>query len=78
MAKWQMFLEEMYQDFPVDREEDRWPVIDPDHLPTSIQVWEAFNPITDFLGQNNECKEFFEAADVNVAFRKWRERGDVA
>lgn len=78
MAKWQLCLEEMYQDFPVDREEERWPVIDPDHLPTNIQIWEEFNPITDFLGQNAECKEFFEAADVNLAFRNWRERGDVA
>ena len=78
MAKWQLYLEEVYQDFPVDREEDRWPVLDADHLPTSIHVWESFNPITDFLGENPECKEFFEAADVNVAFCKWRARGDVA
>jgi hypothetical protein len=77
MAKWQLRLEEIYQDFPVDREEDRWPTLDEDHLPGGLNVWEAFNPITDFLGDNGECQEFFEATDVRMALRKWRDRGDV-
>lgn len=77
MAKWQLRLEEIYQDFPVDRQKECWPVLDEDHLPGGLQAWDAFNPITDFLGNNPECQEFFEAQDVRMALTKWRGRGDV-
>lgn len=77
MAKWQLRLEEIYQDFSVDREEERWPTLDEDHLPSAITIWDDFNPITDFLGDNSECQEFFEAADTRMALTKWRARSDV-
>jgi hypothetical protein len=77
MAKWQLRLEEIYRDFSVDRQQRRWPAIDEDHLPSSINVWDDFNPITDFLGANPQCREFFEAADVRIALTKWRYRGEV-
>jgi hypothetical protein len=77
MAKWQLRLAEIYQDFSVDREEHRWPRIDEDDPPRSINVWDEFNPITDFLGANSQCREFFEAADVRVALTKWRDRGEI-
>jgi hypothetical protein len=77
MGKWQLRLDEIYRDFSVDRQEHRWPAIDEDDLPRSISVWDDFNPITDFLGANAQCREFFEAADVRLALTKWRARGDV-
>jgi len=77
MAKWQLRLEEIYQDFPVDRDEESWPALDEDHLPGGIHPWDDFNPITDFLGDNSECREFFEAKDVRMALTKWRARGKV-
>jgi hypothetical protein len=77
MAKWQLLLDEIYQDFPVDRDEQRWPAIDEANLPTSMRPWDAFNPITDFLGENTECKEFFAAQDVRTALTKWHDRGDT-
>ncbi len=76
MAKWQLRLEEIYQDFPVDREEDRWPKLDEDDLPTGLKAWAEFNPITDFFGAHNECQEFFEAEDVRMALTRWRGRGE--
>jgi hypothetical protein len=76
MAKWQLRLAEIYQDFSVDRQEHRWPLIDEDALPHSIKAWDEFNPITDFLGANAQCREFFEAADVRLALTKWRDRGE--
>jgi hypothetical protein len=77
MARWQLLLDEVYQDFPVDRDEDRWPVLDEDDLPTSMRPWDAYNPITDFLGENTECKEFFAASDVRMALSKWHRRGNT-
>jgi hypothetical protein len=76
MAKWQLRLEEIYRDFPVDREEDSWPRLDEDDLPTSLKTWAQFNPIAGFLGAHNECQEFFEAEDVRMALTKWRRRGE--
>ncbi|WP_071286256.1 hypothetical protein [Mycolicibacterium llatzerense] len=75
LAQWQLSLDAMYQDFSVDRDENLWPIIDPDHLPQSLKIWDDFNPITDFLGDNRECQEFFEADDVRMALIKWRARG---
>jgi hypothetical protein len=77
LAKWQLRLEEIYQDFPVDRHEERWPDLDEDNLPSGLQVWDDFNPITDFLGDNPECREFFASQDVRMALTKWRARGDI-
>lgn len=77
MAKWQLRLAEIYQDFSVDREQHRWPVLNEDALPQSINVWDEFNPITDFLGANAQCREFFEAGDVRLALTKWRARGEA-
>jgi hypothetical protein len=77
MAKWQLRLSEIYQDFSVDRQEARWPVIDEGDLPRSIKLWEDFNPITDFLGANNQCREFFEATDVRLALTNWQARGQT-
>jgi len=74
MAKWQLRLAEIYQDFSVDRQEDRWPVLDEDNLPRSIKPWADFNPISDFLGGNAQCREFFESPDVRVALMNWRSR----
>ena len=77
MAQWQLLLEEIYQDFPVDRKEHLWPALDPDALPRNLNAWSQFNPITEFLGDHSECKEFFKAADVRMALTKWRTRGQV-
>ncbi len=75
MAKWQVYLDEVYQDFAVDRQIERWPALDPDKPPRALSPWDDFNPIINFLGTNNECKEFFEAEDVHIALRQWRIRG---
>lgn len=77
LAQWQILLDAIYRDFSVDRDEHLWPVIDPDHLPRNLSIWDEFNPITDFLGDNRECQEFFEADDVRMALIKWRARGEV-
>jgi hypothetical protein len=76
MAKWQLRLAEIYQDFSVDRQESRWPILDEDDLPRSIRPWEDFNPISDFLGANAQCREFFESSDVRVALMRWRSQHD--
>lgn len=76
MAKWQLRLDEIYRDFPVDRDEDNWPQLDEDQLPTGLKTWAEFNPITGFLGAHTECQEFFEAEDVRMALTKWRCRGE--
>lgn len=73
MAKWQLRLEEIYQDFPVDREEDMWPPLDEDNLPGGLNTWAEFNPITGFLGAHSECQEFFAAQDVRMALTRWRD-----
>ena len=76
MAKWQLRLEEIYQDFPVNRCKDEWPRFDEDHLPKALSAWAEFNPITGFLGDNAECKAFFGSQDVRMALTRWRGRGD--
>lgn len=76
MATWQLLLEEIYEEFPVDRDEKRWPDIDRKSLPKSLKPWAEFNPITGFLGQQPECREFFGSADVRVALMNWRARGE--
>ena len=78
MARWQVYLDEIYRDFAVDRQIDRWPDIDTDHPPKALSLWDEFNPITDFLGTNSECEEFFEADDVRLALRRWRARGETS
>jgi hypothetical protein len=77
LAQWQMSLDAIYQDFSVSRDEHLWPILDPERLPRSLSIWDEFNPITDFLGENRECQEFFEADDVRMALIKWRARGEV-
>jgi hypothetical protein len=77
IGKWQPRLEEIYQDFSVNRDEDKWPLIDEDNLPGGLNVWADFNPITDFLGAHNECREFFGSADVRMALTKWRDRKEL-
>lgn len=72
MAQWQLELEDIYKGFPDMREKDRWPKLDPERLPTALNAWPDFNPITDFLGSHSECREFFAAEDVRVALVKWR------
>lgn len=72
MAKWQVYLDEVYQDFAVDRQSDRWPELDPDRPPKALSIWDDFNPIIDFLGANSECREFFAAEDVRMALTRWR------
>lgn len=76
LAKWQVYLGEIYQDFAVDRQVGRWPPLDLDRPPKALGIWEEFNPITDFLGANSECEEFFEADDVRLALTQWRVRGE--
>ena len=76
MARWQVYLDEIYQDFAVDRQLHRWPKIDLDRPPRALSIWEDFNPITGFLGKNSECEEFFEAEDVRLALTQWRARGE--
>lgn len=76
MAKWQVYLDEVYQDFAVDRQIERWPVLDPDNPPRALSPWDDFNPIINVLGANSECTEFFEADDVRMALRQWRARGE--
>lgn len=76
MAKWQVYLDEIYQDFAVDRQIHRWPELDLDRPPKALSIWDDFNPIIDFLGSNSECEEFFEAEDVRFALAQWRSRGE--
>jgi hypothetical protein len=77
MAKWQLRLEEIYQDFAVNRDEEKWPPLDEDQLPGGLNVWADFNPITNFLGAHSECREFFGSDDVRMALTKWRVRGEL-
>lgn len=76
MATWQLLLEEIYEEFPVDRQAGLWPELDRVDLPRSLKPWAEFNPITGFLGQQPECREFFAAVDVRVALMNWRARGE--
>ncbi|WP_431235944.1 hypothetical protein ACQ856_28740 (plasmid) [Mycolicibacterium psychrotolerans] len=76
MAKWQLRLEEIYQDFAVNRDQEKWPTLDEDDLPRGLNVWAEFNPITNFLAQHSECREFFGSEDVRIALTKWRLRGE--
>ncbi|WP_431240993.1 hypothetical protein ACQ86B_29150 (plasmid) [Mycolicibacterium aichiense] len=76
MAMWQILLDEIYSEFPVDRREELWPVLDRNNLPKNLTPWAEFNPITGFLAKNDECREFFGSADVRVALSNWRARGD--
>jgi hypothetical protein len=75
MAEWQLQLEDIYKGFPDMCEKDRWPAFDLDRLPRSLNAWPDFNPFIEFLGANDECKEFFAAEDVRRALANWRERG---
>lgn len=74
MALWQLLLDEIYSEFPVERREELWPQLDRDNLPKSLQPWAEFNPITGFFGQQPECREFFGSEDVRVALTNWRAR----
>lgn len=76
MARWQLRLDEVYRDFPVSREEERWPVFDEDDLPGALRPWTAFNPITQFLGGDGRCRDFFEREDVRMALTRWHLRGE--
>lgn len=77
MAQWQLRLDEIYDEFPVNRDEDKWPQFDEDNLPKALSAWVDFNPIIGFLGDNAECKKFFHSPDVRKALEKWRARGGV-
>lgn len=76
MAKWQLRLDEIYQDFSVDRKLEAWPKFDEDDLPRDLGIWSEFNPIMGFLGMHSECQEFFESVDVRMALSNWRSRGE--
>jgi hypothetical protein len=70
MTAWQWCLDDMYRQFPVNRQAELWPVFTEEQK--GLRAWSDFNPFTDFLGRNNECKEFFAAPDVRVAMQRWR------
>lgn len=76
MAMWQLLLDEIYSEFPVERREALWPQLHRADLPRSLAPWTKFNPITGFFGKSDECREFFGSADVRVALSNWRIRGD--
>ena len=77
MARWQLRLDEVYRDFPVSREESRWPPIDEDRLPIALSTWAEFNPITGFLGADGRCRDFFAVEDVRMALMRWHARGQT-
>jgi hypothetical protein len=75
LAHWQRHLQQIFDQFPEITRKVPWPTIDP--AARNLAAWNDFNPFSDFLGAQPECREFLEARDVRVALQRWRHRGET-